>query len=145
MIKTHRHLVTGADGETRVVVGSIVHQTLASRRICLFIESAHDRELACHSGLQRRSSESTRRHHQHSRSFGPGRELGVDHTVRSRNPMLHMGTGDALSVVSFDVEYLEDGSKKGSSDSGIRELTIGTISISNHNRVHKFGAYMDRI
>ena len=59
--------------------------------------------------------------------------------------MLHMGAGDTLSVVSFDVEYLEDGSKKGSSDSGIRELTIGTISISNHYRVHKFGAYMDRI
>lgn len=38
-------LITGADGETRVIVGAEEHQTLARSRVCLFIQGADDRQL----------------------------------------------------------------------------------------------------
>ena len=46
------HLVTGSDGQTRVVSWAIVHETFASRRIGLFVDCALERNLLGHSGLK---------------------------------------------------------------------------------------------
>lgn len=45
-------LVAGADAQTRVVVGAVVHKTLASGRVGLLIEGTRNRELGSNTSLE---------------------------------------------------------------------------------------------
>lgn len=97
-------LVTGANRETRVVVGPVVHKALASSRVSLLIKRAQDGELAGHADLEetrgRLSCAGGLR-----RSFLARSELGVDHAVRDgTDTMLDVGPRKRLGVLGLDVE-----------------------------------------
>lgn len=91
-------LVTGGNGQTRVVSGTVVHETFASSRISLFIDCALERNLLCDSGLE--IAGITGLVHEKKRRLGARGDIGTG----SRKTVLQVGAGARFSVERLDVE-----------------------------------------
>lgn len=95
-------LVAGADAQTGVVVGAIVHETFACGRVCLFIEGAGNRELGGDTCM-----EVVMIYEMGSIDIDGG-GLRARRDVRTGgggDAVLDVGASEGIGVERFDVEY----------------------------------------
>ena len=92
------NLIAGGYRQTRVVSGTVVHETFASRRICLFVGCALEGNLLSYSGLE---ISGIRFIHE---KIVWGVSAGGDVGTRSGKAMLYVGAGERISVEGLDVE-----------------------------------------
>ena len=97
------NLVTGSDGQTRVVSGTVVHETFAGRRISLLVNCALERNLLGNSGLEIPSI----RLFINKKNVWRLRARGNIGTG-SRKAMLYVGAGEGFRVERLDVKDNRD-------------------------------------
>ena len=92
-------LVPSGNVQTRVVSGTVVHETFASSRISLFVDRALEGNFLGNSRLEIAGIRRFVYEKKIWRLCARG-EIGTG----SRNTVLQVGTGDGFSVERFDVE-----------------------------------------
>lgn len=84
-------LITGPNGQTRIVVGAKVHHTLTRGRVRLFVKSARNGETTGNASLDARDVLDVRRVNIHGRSLCAGGNIG---TCRGRDAVFNVGARD---------------------------------------------------